>query len=151
LANGQACLVAETTGPLNTAAAAEPKQRRYGLIGMRERATALGGEFNAGPTPKYWRVTAGFLRAEAKLALRRWTLHIRVAVVDDQAWSEQGSRESSPSDGFEVAPNAPMASRPSSSYPRSPRCDPDDIRCRGSTVSPRWQLRELPDAALFWC
>ena len=67
LANGQACLVAETTGPLNGPAAAEPKQRRYGLIGMRERATALGGEFEAGATPKGWRVTCRLpLRAEGQ-------------------------------------------------------------------------------------
>jgi signal transduction histidine kinase len=56
LADGQVCLVAETSG---TAAVevTEPERPRYGLIGMRERATALGGEFAAGPTPGGWRVS----------------------------------------------------------------------------------------------
>ena len=27
------------------------------LVGMRERATALGGDFAAGPTPEGWRVS----------------------------------------------------------------------------------------------
>jgi signal transduction histidine kinase len=34
-----------------------PERPRYGLIGMRERATALGGEFAAGPTSDGWTVT----------------------------------------------------------------------------------------------
>jgi signal transduction histidine kinase len=50
-------LRAETTGPALTAAAADPDRPRYGLIGMRERATAIGGEFAAGPTPDGWQVT----------------------------------------------------------------------------------------------
>lgn len=53
----QASLVAETTGPLTPAAAGEGERRRYGLIGMRERALALGGEFKAGPTAEGWRVS----------------------------------------------------------------------------------------------
>jgi signal transduction histidine kinase len=54
--DGRACLVAETTGP--TAAQARDSRRpRYGLVGMRERATALGGEFAAGRTPEGWRVS----------------------------------------------------------------------------------------------
>jgi signal transduction histidine kinase len=52
---GQVCLVAKTSGPVG-AGAHEPGRPRYGLIGMRERATALGGEFAAGPTPDGWRV-----------------------------------------------------------------------------------------------
>ena len=35
----------------------ERERRRYGLIGMQERATALGGEFEAGPTRDGWRVS----------------------------------------------------------------------------------------------
>ena len=35
----------------------EPDRPHYGLIGMRERATALGGQFAAGPTPDGWRVS----------------------------------------------------------------------------------------------
>jgi signal transduction histidine kinase len=56
LSDGVVCLVAETSGPTNAARAAESETRQYGLIGMRERATALGGEFTAGPTPEGWRV-----------------------------------------------------------------------------------------------
>jgi signal transduction histidine kinase len=50
VADGQVSLVAETTGPLQTATVDPPERARYGLIGMRERATALGGDFTAGPT-----------------------------------------------------------------------------------------------------
>jgi signal transduction histidine kinase len=57
LADGQVRLVAETKGRTIAAAAAEPDRPHYGLIGMRERATALGGEFAAGPTPEGWRVS----------------------------------------------------------------------------------------------
>jgi signal transduction histidine kinase len=57
LADGEVRLVAETSGPTSAKQAAEPERRRYGLIGMRERATALGGDFAAGPTPDGWRVT----------------------------------------------------------------------------------------------
>jgi len=56
LADGRVSLVAETTGPA-AAAPAEPDRPRYGLIGMRERAAALGGEFDAGPVPDGWRVS----------------------------------------------------------------------------------------------
>jgi signal transduction histidine kinase len=54
LANGRVTLLAETSGPV----AGKPQRRRphYGLIGMRERATALGGEFAAGPTRDGWLV-----------------------------------------------------------------------------------------------
>jgi signal transduction histidine kinase len=55
--NGRACLVAETTGPTIPGSGAESERPRYGLVGMRERATALGGEFSAGPTPEGWRVS----------------------------------------------------------------------------------------------
>jgi signal transduction histidine kinase len=57
LGNGQVRLVAETSGPVVAAPAIESERPRYGLIGMRERATALGGEFAAGPTPEGWRVS----------------------------------------------------------------------------------------------
>ncbi len=52
-------LVVDTAGPLESTAApaGEPQRRRYGLIGMRERATALGGELDAGPTSRGWRVS----------------------------------------------------------------------------------------------
>jgi signal transduction histidine kinase len=57
LSDGQASLVAETTGPVAPAHAGDGERRRYGLIGMRERATALGGELTAGPTVDGWRVS----------------------------------------------------------------------------------------------
>ena len=57
LADGHVSLVAQTAGPVLTAPTNEPQRRRYGLIGMRERATALGGEFSAGPTSEGWRVS----------------------------------------------------------------------------------------------
>jgi signal transduction histidine kinase len=57
LADGQVRLVAETSGPVVSSPAIEPERPRYGLIGMRERATALGGELTAGPTAEGWRVS----------------------------------------------------------------------------------------------
>jgi signal transduction histidine kinase len=54
LANGRIALVAETSGPVLTRSTSEPERPRYGLVGMRERATAFGGEFAAGPTLDGW-------------------------------------------------------------------------------------------------
>jgi signal transduction histidine kinase len=62
LTDGRIAFVAETTGPV-TAASLNDRERerpRYGLVGMKERATALGGQFAAGPTPGGWRVSCGF-------------------------------------------------------------------------------------------
>jgi signal transduction histidine kinase len=56
LENGRVSLVAETRGPVVARSASERDRPHYGLIGMQERATALGGEFAAGPTPDGWRV-----------------------------------------------------------------------------------------------
>jgi signal transduction histidine kinase len=53
LDDGQVRLTADTVGP----AAATSARPGYGLIGMRERATALGGDLAAGPTPNGWRVS----------------------------------------------------------------------------------------------
>jgi signal transduction histidine kinase len=55
--NGGVELVAETHGPLVATTASEGERPRYGLIGMRERATVLGGELTAAPTPDGWRVS----------------------------------------------------------------------------------------------
>jgi signal transduction histidine kinase len=56
LADGRVSLDVDTTGPLAPAPAGERGRSGYGLIGMRERATALGGEFTAGPTADGWSV-----------------------------------------------------------------------------------------------
>jgi signal transduction histidine kinase len=56
LEDGRVALVAETKGPLVAGSASERQRPHYGLIGMQERATALGGEFAAGPTGDGWRV-----------------------------------------------------------------------------------------------
>jgi signal transduction histidine kinase len=56
LANGRVALVAETRGPVSTAPTSERERPHYGLIGMEERATALGGKFAAGPTHDGWQV-----------------------------------------------------------------------------------------------
>jgi signal transduction histidine kinase len=55
LAYGQVLLVAETSGP-SSESPVDRDRPRFGLIGMRERAAALGGELVAGPTPEGWRV-----------------------------------------------------------------------------------------------
>ena len=57
VSDGAVSLVAETTGPVLAAPEGERGRTRYGLVGMRERATALGGEFSAGSTPGGWRVS----------------------------------------------------------------------------------------------
>jgi len=56
LADGRVKLLAETSGPLAAPAASERERPHYGLLGMRERTTALGGEFAAGPPQDGWRV-----------------------------------------------------------------------------------------------
>ena len=66
--DGRARLTAETTGPTAAAPAGEPERACYGLVGMRERAAALGGELTAGPTSDGWLVTCT-LPLEAKDAL----------------------------------------------------------------------------------
>jgi signal transduction histidine kinase len=56
LAKGRVELLAETSGPVVAGSPAERARPHYGLLGMQERATALGGEFDAGPTRDGWRV-----------------------------------------------------------------------------------------------
>jgi signal transduction histidine kinase len=56
LADGQMRLEVESNGDGVAGPGSERQRPRYGLIGMRERATALGGEFAAGPTPDGWLV-----------------------------------------------------------------------------------------------
>ncbi len=57
LADGRVTFVADTTGPLAPRPVLGQERPGYGLIGMQERATALGGQCVAGPTPAGWRVT----------------------------------------------------------------------------------------------
>jgi signal transduction histidine kinase len=53
----EATLVADTVGPVSPVTrAAHPERRSYGVVGMRERASALGGELSAGPTVDGWQV-----------------------------------------------------------------------------------------------
>jgi signal transduction histidine kinase len=56
LADGRVILEVETSGSPIGAPADDSTRTGYGLIGMRERATSLGGEFVAGPTSNGWRV-----------------------------------------------------------------------------------------------
>ncbi len=55
--DGEARLTVDSTGPVDSTVATDPERQRYGLIGMRERATALGGTLAAGPTPEGWQVS----------------------------------------------------------------------------------------------
>jgi signal transduction histidine kinase len=56
LTRGRVALLAETSGPVVAGTASERERPHYGLIGMQERAAALGGDFAAGPTRDGWRV-----------------------------------------------------------------------------------------------
>jgi signal transduction histidine kinase len=57
LTDGRARLEVVTTGGPPTPPSAPPRSG-YGVIGMRERVTGVGGEFEAGPTADGWRVVA---------------------------------------------------------------------------------------------
>ena len=57
LTDGRVRLDVATTGP-SPGTADEPGPSGFGLIGMRERVTAYGGDFAAGPTAEGWRVRA---------------------------------------------------------------------------------------------
>jgi len=54
--NERVTIVADTRG-VTVEAPSDRGRSRYGLIGMQERATALGGVFSAGPTSTGWRVS----------------------------------------------------------------------------------------------
>jgi signal transduction histidine kinase len=56
LDDGRVVLLAETSGPVSAGSADDRERPHYGLVGMRERATALGGELTAGPTRDGWRL-----------------------------------------------------------------------------------------------
>jgi signal transduction histidine kinase len=68
VADGRAGLVAETVGPTLAGPAADARRPHYGVVGMQERANALGGGRTAEPTPEGWRVTC-LLPLEAKDAM----------------------------------------------------------------------------------
>ena len=68
-------LVAETTGPTLARPRSEPDGHGYGVVGMRERAKALGGQLTAGPTPEGWRVSCR-LPLEAKEAAAAGEAHV---------------------------------------------------------------------------
>jgi signal transduction histidine kinase len=57
LTDGRVAIVADTSGPVVRASAFDRSRPHFGLIGMQERAVALGGEFAAGPTVDGWRVS----------------------------------------------------------------------------------------------
>jgi signal transduction histidine kinase len=69
IVDGRVSLIAETTGPTIPERTGDPHRSRFGLLGMRERAAALGGEFAAGPTSEGWRVTCR-LPLEAREEIR---------------------------------------------------------------------------------
>jgi signal transduction histidine kinase len=56
LEHGRVALLAQSSGPVGAGSASERERPHYGLIGMQERAMALGGEFSAGPTGDGWQV-----------------------------------------------------------------------------------------------
>jgi signal transduction histidine kinase len=70
VADGHVSVVADSIGPGISQPASDPDQPRYGLVGMRERATALGGKLTAGPTAEGWRVS-GRLPLEEEDAIAR--------------------------------------------------------------------------------
>jgi signal transduction histidine kinase len=63
LVNGRVALVADTTGPLEPASS-ERQRPRFGVLGMQERATALGGRLTSEPTASGWRVSCELPVAE---------------------------------------------------------------------------------------
>jgi signal transduction histidine kinase len=72
VAAGRASLVVESNGPTLVGPSSDPIRPRYGLIGMRERALAIGGEFSAGPTAQGWRVSCRLpLEADDEARSRR--------------------------------------------------------------------------------
>ena len=63
---GTVTMTVDSTGPLRAPDPADADRPRYGLVGMRERMAAVGGEFEAGPTPTGWRVHCRVPLREAK-------------------------------------------------------------------------------------
>jgi signal transduction histidine kinase len=57
LLDGEVGLTAETHGRGLTRSTTDTERPRYRVLGMRERAAALGGQFDAGPTVDGWRVS----------------------------------------------------------------------------------------------
>jgi signal transduction histidine kinase len=51
---GHVALVVESLGPVAPPDVSDGDRPRYGLVGMHERMSAVGGEVDAGPTPTGW-------------------------------------------------------------------------------------------------
>ena len=85
------------------AARATVSAEHFGLVGMRERARALGGELEAGPTPDGWQVRCAPAPVPARVHDDAGAVVIRVLIVDDQPVVRAGvARILGPDDGFEV-------------------------------------------------
>jgi signal transduction histidine kinase len=54
--NDAVTLTVESVGPLQAPDPADAERPRFGLIGMRERTAAVGGELEVGPTATGWAV-----------------------------------------------------------------------------------------------
>jgi signal transduction histidine kinase len=106
LRDRRACLVAQTTGPTVAAPAGEAERGGYGLIGMRERAAALGGELTAGPTAEGWLVRCTIpLDAEDRVAAANGSRR-----SSGQGWPGSSRRRT----GLRSWPSASAAARRSS-------------------------------------
>jgi signal transduction histidine kinase len=57
LCNEQVSLIADTTGPILPVPDGDRHRSRYGVVGMKERAAALGGDPPPGPTSHGWSVS----------------------------------------------------------------------------------------------
>lgn len=67
-AGAELTLTVDSIGPVSSTPASGDNRPGYGLIGMRERAVALGGTLDAGPTTTGWRVICRLPLAEGELA-----------------------------------------------------------------------------------
>ena len=113
LANGQVALVADTSGPLGPGSASGQERPGYGLIGMQERANALGGQCRR-------RADTG--RMAGRVASFRW--RTRAAGDPRRHRRRPGNRPSGPRRDFShprtdstSSPSASTADKRSRSFP----------------------------------
>ena len=124
------------------ASASERERPHYGLIGMQERATALGGEFPPGRQRDGWQVRCELPMEDGAKPV------IRAALVDDQAIVRAGlARILSPADGFEVVAECADGRQ---AVEELPALHPDvvlmDVRMPGlDGIAATAQLRDLDD------